>query len=902
MMIRSFTFIIIFLLSYFHYLDSSAQCNLFLGNDTTYCGTPFILDAGANNYTYEWSTGATSQTITVSGIGVYAVTVTQIGANQVVNGDFELGNTGFTTNYTYNSSSLWNEGTYWVGYNAAVVHPNFVGIDHTAPPGVNFMIINGSSIPGTIVWQQTINITAGINYIFSAWICSLVSSNPAQLQFYINNVPVGNVFTAPNAVNTWVQFYELWNSGGNTTATISLVNQNALPSGNDFGIDDIYFAPINPCIDTIFVNPPNLAISPNTTNIACKGESTGQIDLTINGGYAPYTYSWSSGQNTQDLNNVSAGSYSVTVSDDAGCTVDQQFTLTEPAFPLEVNTSVTAVDCAGNMNGSILVTANGGSFPYTFHWNTGSGNQDLINVSGGIYTLSVTDLAGCLKVFNLEVPEPDPLEILLDGDNLSCHGDTDGFINAIVTGGSPDYIYQWSNGGNLSAITSLSAGAYTLTVYDVNSCSNTQTMVLTEPSLVSLYNSGDQTICLGQSANIVSSAFGGTPPYTYFWNPGGFGISSITVNPETTTEYCVYIEDDHHCKSNTNCITIFVKPPLELNLNISSDTICQGDTIFVQSDVEGGNGGPYFIELAGGGIIGNNWPLSPDHSGKIIVTAMDGCGTPSVSDTAFIEVFPVPMVSFKSNIISGCQPLEVQFTNLFPEDTEANIWDFGDSPEHNFSSEINPVHTFLNPGIYDISLYVQNKYACENQTRVENLIEVFPKPIAAFSADQQMINQVDGSMYFINESSGASDFFWQFGDGDSLMVEQPDVHYFPSFGEYQVSLMVESLDGCRDTAYMLVSVDKVETSYVPNAINPLSSVEENRVFRLLGTQVEPDDYYMAIYNRWGEVIFDSTNIEEGWNGRINNELVSQGQYTWLIRYTDTNGKVVRKSGILVVFY
>ena len=175
-----------------------------------------------------------------------------------LNGDFEAGNVNFTSGYTY-TSNLVPEGKYYVGPNAHNYHSGFPNWpDHTTGNG-NYMIVNGTISNGVTVWSQTVPVTPNTDYDFSAWVCNVSLGNPsnvAYLQFSINGVQLGNIFHCPASLYTWEQFYEVWNSGDNSSATISILNLNTSPSGNDFGIDDIRFSALTSCIgyDSIHVN------------------------------------------------------------------------------------------------------------------------------------------------------------------------------------------------------------------------------------------------------------------------------------------------------------------------------------------------------------------------------------------------------------------------------------------------------------------------------------------------------------------------------------------------------------------------------------------------------------------------------------------------------------------------
>lgn len=161
--------------------------------------------------------------------------------NLVVNSDFSDGNSGFTSAYQFceKKNCLYPEGRYTVGSDISTYHSDFVGVDHTSGNG-SFLIVNGAGSPETI-WSQTIIVKPYTEYNFSSWVCSVVEGEVAQLQFSINTDTLGSIFYAPSSVNTWEKFDITWNSGSSTTAVIKILDQNTVPGGNDFGLDDIYF-------------------------------------------------------------------------------------------------------------------------------------------------------------------------------------------------------------------------------------------------------------------------------------------------------------------------------------------------------------------------------------------------------------------------------------------------------------------------------------------------------------------------------------------------------------------------------------------------------------------------------------------------------------------------------------
>src|SRR5262249_3545816 len=147
------------------------------------------------------------------------------GIELVTNGDFEAGNTGFTTQYTYFKTALciYTEGLYALCPDPNYFHSQFYGVYHTNR-NRNLMMINGASTSNTNIWCETVNVQSNTNYVFSYWLASMYVSNAAQLQVYINGIATGGLFTAPNAQYTWLQFSVAWNSGVNTSADVCIVD------------------------------------------------------------------------------------------------------------------------------------------------------------------------------------------------------------------------------------------------------------------------------------------------------------------------------------------------------------------------------------------------------------------------------------------------------------------------------------------------------------------------------------------------------------------------------------------------------------------------------------------------------------------------------------------------------
>lgn len=272
----------------------------------------------------------------------------------------------------------------------------------------------------------------------------------------------------------------------------------------------------------------------------------------------------------------------------------------------------------------------------------------------------------------------------------------------------------------------------------------------------------------------------------------------------------------------------------------------------------------------------------------------DGCNYQAIVNVP-VHVYPLPPLNPSSNVIAGCEPLTVTFNDGSPDEGQTYIWDFGDGEAAYIK---NPVHIFENAGTYTITIIVQNIYGCKVVNVYPNWITVYPKPIARFERDPLRANILKPVFDFINYSTLADSVQWYFGDGDSTNIHNP-THIYPSQpGTYEVMLVVYSNKGCVDTAVGYVYVDDIYTFYAPTAFSP-DGDGINEYFRVFGHGIDLNTFSLVIYDRWGEIIWESNNIETGWDGKVKNgKIAPVGSYTWLAKFRDINGILHEQSGVV----
>lgn len=299
------------------------SCEFSLGPDTTLCnGQNIMLHGPSGALSIAWQNGFASQNISAVTSGTYWCTATfpQTGGNIVVNGDFSQGDMGFTTDFVHGTGGTYgllsDEGTYAVTTDPSLVHYNFASCaDHTG--GGQMLVVNGSSLPNADIWCQTVTVTPNTYYAFSAWLMSATPDNPAEMDFLVNGSSLGTPLLASSTLCQWNQFYGVWNSGSNTSATICIINQQLETSGNDFALDDITFSPLCSFTDSIEVTvlPPAPELYLGDGGTLCPG-TTAQVVAALDPAEWPYSslvYAWSTGEHTPGITIPGPGTYTATV-------------------------------------------------------------------------------------------------------------------------------------------------------------------------------------------------------------------------------------------------------------------------------------------------------------------------------------------------------------------------------------------------------------------------------------------------------------------------------------------------------------------------------------------------------------------------------------------------------------
>ncbi|HAW52190.1 MAG TPA: hypothetical protein DCX54_07675, partial [Flavobacteriales bacterium] len=381
-------------------------------------------------------------------------------------------------------------------------------------------------------------------------------------------------------------FYFNWDA-----LTGSQVNDTASNLGA--GIYSVNVVDSNNCqvSDTIEISepPPIVGVMTVIANVSCNGNNDGEAAVAVSGGSPPYTYLWGSlsgSQTTDTAFNLIAGTHVVTITDNNGCQVMDSIVVTEPNTAINLALSKTDVSCKGDSSGSATVIASGGTPPYAYTWDAGTGNQTTAtasNLPAGIYGVVVTDLNNCVAYPNIMITEPDTALTLVPVDSfVQCFGDANGIAGVLVTGGTNPYSYSWDASAlnqTTAFASSLTVGTYTVLVTDSANCSDSVSVSILSASapLTLTANIANVSCNNGSDGKAHVSISGGQPGYNIQWDStSGFQNTDTAFSLRAGT-HMVTVMDSFGCTIDTTLIVTEPAPLLSLT-SIHQDALCKGDS------------------------------------------------------------------------------------------------------------------------------------------------------------------------------------------------------------------------------------------------------------------------------------------------------------------------------------
>lgn len=648
---------------------------------------------------------------------------------------------------------------------------------------------------------------------------------------------------------------------------------------------------------TITVNPLPTATIFGTTSV-CKDGTAPYITFSGAAGTSPYTFTYTINGVTQPVIATSSGNsmsipvatstsgtflYELVSIQDASSTSCFQMqsgtaTVTVNPLPTAVITGTIQV-CKDDPSPEITMIGADGQAPYTFTYTingvmqptiTSTGDSAIVSVPTAftnIFTYSIVSVSdasspGCSQMQSgTATVAINPLPTAtISGTTTVCENDPSPDVTLSGIIGTAPFLFTYSiNGGPVQSISSVNgnsvalpvststAGTITYVLLSVQDSSasicfqtqNNQVIVTVNP-LPTAIITGSAAVCAGStSPDITFTGASGTAPYTFTYS-----INGIT-QPTVTTSY--------------------------------------GNSISVAAPASVPGTFTYTLE-----------------------SIQDGSSTACIniaSGSALITINPNPVVNFKVTDSAGCEPLCVTFTDLSTILSGVSsvqwLWDFGDG-----NNSVEPLHCYTNDYIFlplplTVTLTVTSDSGCTSSLSKNNFVTVYPNPEADFRAQPQATTIIDPIITVLDASTGADFWTWDFGDLQIDSLVNPSPHAYADTGIYKITLVTSTQYGCLDTSYQTIIIQPDFAFYIPNAFSP-NDDGINETFSGKGVFIK--EFEMLIFDRWGNLVYHTTDFYKPWDGKTNHgtETAQTDVYTYLIKLVDINGAQHKYKGIVTL--
>ncbi|WP_423127949.1 PKD domain-containing protein [Gaoshiqia sp. Z1-71] len=684
------------------------------------------------------------------------------------------------------------------------------------------------------------------------------------------------------------------------------------------------------CIDSAFfklhVKPvPALDLGEDTH--LCSGES-----VRLDAGKQT-SYRWNTGYTGQALETAQAGYYQVYVTNEYGCSASDAIRVTVHEFP-EVDLTSTDTLYCGLLQGELKIEKDKGD---VFWWSETPGliidSPDAIQsavhaVSRGAYQVfaRVTDDYGCMTEDSLWLHFNKIPDAGFSVDSMACYGYNlqvhylgDATPSASYNWYFPDTLYA-SGIGLSETMINLGYGESDKRelglMVSENGCSSEirweHIKITPNLKIIADHTDGCEPLTVRFEAETTEPI----DRYTWYFGDnqtGEYSTPEHTYLDDGFYDVGLWIRSAEGCE-NFGLIEDFIKvrpiPTVETDIDPG---FCYPHQFNVNYTGSGNNQDIYDWDLSAldaeeivqnpgqtAGPLTINLQNKPQSTVGLKVISSYGCA----SETEYFSFKRKPWVNIAADKQAGCAPFDVVFTTL-PGDQVDELsysWNFGQG--ETVSGEAEMVHTFTMPDA-EFPVYVWATSAltgCPDTVWLENPVYVYPQPVAGFEPDQTERIITNPLFHFSNSSRGASFYYWDFGDGNGYSDEFEPQYAYEHVGWFTVQLVAENEELCTDTVSrrLLVAPDRL---YPPNGFSPNSSNPENHVFLLSSEAIHEQGYHMQIFNRWGELIFESKNKDTGWDAKMKNgQGAPAGSYIWVLSYQDVLEKQHRQTGTVTLVY
>lgn len=608
-----------------------------------------------------------------------------------------------------------------------------------------------------------------------------------------------------------------------------------------------------------------------------------------------------------NVNNVQTGTIGYYLSVSASQCSSQIGAISDTSWITGMASSVSASstpDICSSNQGTVTATPTSGDAPYTFNWPAlGSTDQIVNNVGAGTYLVQMTDANGCSSTTTVSVGDT-PANFAGSSTLITCPGGNDGTATATMLPALGTVTYLWDDPAaqTTATATGLTAGTYTCTITSSVGCTGTVTVTVDEISgLTGSFTTISDVTCNSDNDGVLGVTISqGTAPYSYSWD-NSTSISNIA-NDLYAGTHTVTITDNMGCTISLT-ETIDEPDPLKISSMTPNTQICPEDEIELQVAGTGGSSTYTFTwKSSDGEVLGNGNTLIVDPlvtNTSYCVELTEACGSP-LADSCVLIYFPTPVIpQLTPDKYVDCDPGEFYIQN-----TSANIGelattyiDFGNNENVILQNGADTSVSYSLPGIYSLEVINTSIYGCVYDTVLTDFLTVNSKPIANF-----VLSGNPGTIYETlleaNDLSTDDVVSWEWFSPNSnpshSLVESPKFKFPEGVeGKYPVTLVVHSYMGCSDTISKEAIINDVVLFYVPNTFTP-DNDEFNQTWDFVLKGADIYGFNLKIFNRWGEIVWETNDPEVGWDGTYNGSLVKSGAYTWkaTFKHRDDDGKKV----------
>ncbi len=688
------------------------------------------------------------------------------------------------------------------------------------------LVTNFSGSPGTISLQpNTGSPSTGTVNCNGISFNATATSTPATC-----NQATGSVTVTPNG--GVAPYTYLWNIPGNpTTQTVTGVAPGTYTVTVGSSNNPANGLPVPSTTATVIVTNINASFSGTSTNASCpmghNGTATANHTVAGNPPGITATYLWNdpAGQTTKIATGLLPGTYTCQVTLSNGCT--GTVTVTVGANPVAYSATSTVVSCPGGADGTATANMAPVVGTLSFAWNDPAAQttQTAAGLTAGAYSCIITSNIGCTGTVNVTVTEiPGMIANFTNITNVSCHAANNGALTVGVTQGTPPYAYSWDHSASTAATASdLYVGMSTVTVTDANGCIVTESETLTQPDALQItYVTPDQVICPEASTTISVNGTGGNGP------------------------------------ANSNYTFTWKE---------NGVVIGTGTSIVVDPVASGTQ---YCVELT------------------------EVCGSPS-TDTCMQITFPTSLYPiYNANKPYTCLPGVLQFIldpNSIDNDDaiDSVIVHYGNGAEGIVYGNDTIRYTYTAAGIYTIDVTVISELGCITDTSYLGIANVIANPVADFTMSANPTTFFETVVKMQDKSSpNVVNWTWSSAGSDpnNSTYQNPTFH-FPEgiVATYNIQLIVETPEGCKDTVDRILTVNSDIIFYAPNTFTP-DGDEFNQTWKFFVSGIDEFDFELMIFDRWGETIWETHDVNSSWDGTYNGTPVKEGTYTWVARVKD----------------